>query len=101
MSTYLLFAFAPTNWQHVAVSGTSIAATAIADSSGVAPIKIWLKADTKTHIQFGTSIVGAATTSMGYVTADADVVLDIPPGVTHFRAITPSASGTLFWAYVA
>lgn len=72
----------------VTAGATSTAAQALPTGAS----KIWIKATQKTHIRFGDSDVGAATTNDQYMTADVDYVLDVPAGVTHYRAIRGGSS---------
>ncbi len=64
------------------IGGTSTAAVALPSAS-----KIWIKASQRCHVIFGAAGVAAATTSSIPLTADVDYVLDIPVGVTHYRAL--------------
>lgn len=94
----------PTTW-NTAVTSTTTQSNQIVDKAteGKAQgARIWIKADTKLHIIFGGSATGAATTSMGYLTADQDYVFDLSADTTYFSHIQPAASsaGKVFWAFV-
>ncbi len=65
------------------VGGTSTAAVALPEGCS----KIWVKATQRCHIIFGAAAVGAATTSSIPLTAGVDYILDLPVGVTHYRAL--------------
>lgn len=72
----------------VTAGSSSTSATALPTGA----IKIAMKASQKAHVRFGTSAVSAATTNDYPLTADVDYVIDIPPGVTHYRAIRGGSS---------
>lgn len=108
-TNYALRVNAPTSTAaNVTVGSTSSTAGSISFGSyvhGSAPNhapRIWLKADVKTHIRFGSSSVAAATTTDIYLTADVDYVLDVTPDVTSARVKRGgSTNGILRWAVVA
>ena len=84
-----------------AVSTTSTAATAFGKGGG----RYFLCAmGCNAFLQTGISTVGAAAaTSTNFTVAIPSgqaLVLEIPDSVTHFRVITDSGTGTLYWGKV-
>lgn len=84
-----------------ALSTTSTSAVAFTDGGG----RYFLCAiGCNAFIQTGTSTVGAAATTSGNFSAvipsGQALILTLPASVTHFRVITDSGSGTLYWGKV-
>ena len=84
-----------------AISTSSTAATAFSKGGG----RYFLCAiGCNVFVQTGISTVGAAAaTSTNFsvvIPSGQALVLEIPDSVTHFRAITDSGSGTLYWGKV-
>lgn len=77
----------------VSVSTTSTAAQDLSAFEGKYVVMI---ADVKTHVRFGTSSVGAATTNDFYLPADTPLQFYIPPSGhrSYFRAVAED-DGTL------
>ena len=89
------------NGTATAVSTTSTAATAFSKGGG----RYFLCAvGCNVFVQTGISTVGAAAaTSTNFsvvIPSGQALVLEIPDSVTHFRAITDSGTGTLYWGKV-
>lgn len=74
---------------------TAGASSTVATALPTGARKIWIKGTQKVHVIFGASDVAAATTSEQYLTADIDYVLDVPDGVTHYRAIRGGSSDSV------
>lgn len=81
----------------VSITGTSTGAQDL----GASTVRIIMKTTVKTHIRFGESAVGAATTNDYPLEADCDYVFDVHVGSRFFRAIRASSDGTLIWAVIA
>lgn len=84
-----------------AITTSSTAATAFSKAGG----RYFLCAiGCNVFMQTGISTVGAAAaTSANFsvvVPAGQAIIVEIPDSVTHFRAITDSGSGNLYWGKV-
>lgn len=80
----------------VSISSTSTTAQDVSSA-----VRIIVICSTDTHIRFGDSSVGAATTNDFRLAANVAHVFDVFPGSDRFRAIRASSDGTLIWASVA
>lgn len=84
-----------------ALSTTSTAATAFGKGGG--RYYIWASG-CNAFLLTGISTVGAAAATSGNfsvaIPSGQALVLEIPDTVTHFRVITDSGSGTLYWGKV-
>ena len=84
-----------------AVSTTSTAATAFGNGGG--RYYIWASG-CNAFLLTGISTVGAAAATSGKfsfpIPSGQAIVLEIPDTVTHFRVITDSGTGTLYWGKV-
>lgn len=59
---------------------------------------LWIKSTVKTHVRFGISTVGAATTGDIYLTADVDYPFRIPrDGTLSYVRARGTAAGTLYY----
>lgn len=59
---------------------------------------LWIKSSAKTHVRFGTSSVGAATTGDIYLTADVDYPMRVPrDGTRSYVRARGAAAGTLHY----
>lgn len=93
--TSLLVA-APTSTTTQAFTDTSTAAVALPTGAK----RVYMYCDQLCHVAFGTSAVGAATTSSLPVAAGMPYVFDVKGGVTHFRVIRNTTTGTLWFSNV-
>jgi hypothetical protein len=94
-TNYALRVNAPTS------TATNVTVATATTTAGSISVRVWMKSDVKTHIRFGSTTVGACTTTDMYLTADIDYVFDIPPAVTNATVKRSSTSGILRWAAVA